>query len=72
MTSKEAPKETLDAEHSTKDPAPATGQDQPSPSKYQAGEVLKFVRVRFPGNAKSFPFLVESSLTLKFASEKRI
>lgn len=29
------------------------------PSKYKTGDVLKFVRVRFPGNAKSFPFIVE-------------
>ena len=29
------------------------------PSKYKSGDVLKFVRVRFPGNAKSFPFIVE-------------
>ena len=29
------------------------------PSKYKSGDVLKFVRVRFPGNAKSFPFVVE-------------
>ena len=59
MTSKEAPKEILDTEHKPKEPVPAKGQDQPPPSKYQPGEVLKFVRVRFPGNAKSFPFLVE-------------
>ena len=28
-------------------------------TKYKTGDVLKFVRVRFPGNAKSFPFVVE-------------
>jgi cell fate regulator YaaT (PSP1 superfamily) len=27
-------------------------------SRYKEGQVLRFVRVRFPGNAKSFPFLV--------------
>lgn len=27
-------------------------------SRYQEGEILSFVRVRFPGNSRSFPFLV--------------
>ncbi|MFN8369673.1 MAG: regulatory iron-sulfur-containing complex subunit RicT [Bacteriovoracaceae bacterium] len=27
-------------------------------SRYKEGEILKFVKVRFPGHAKSFPFLV--------------
>lgn len=27
-------------------------------SKYKEGQILKFVRVRFPGHAKSYPFLI--------------
>jgi cell fate regulator YaaT (PSP1 superfamily) len=30
--------------------------DQREHSRYQDGQVLRFVRVRFPGNARSFPF----------------
>ena len=56
MTSKEAPEEAVTTGHQ---PTPAKSKDEAPPSKYQAGETLKFVRVRFPGNAKSFPFLVE-------------
>ena len=36
-----------------------SNQSGEKPSKYKSGDVLKFVRVRFPGNAKSFPFVVE-------------
>jgi cell fate regulator YaaT (PSP1 superfamily) len=43
---------------SPKEKSEKTSQDTKS-SKYQTGDLLKFVRVRFPGNAKSFPFVVE-------------
>jgi len=34
-------------------------QDREKPeSRFKEGEILRFVRVRFPGNAKSFPFYV--------------
>ena len=46
-----------------KDKSEKTSQDnpkqEPKSSKYKTGDLLKFVRVRFPGNAKSFPFIVE-------------
>jgi cell fate regulator YaaT (PSP1 superfamily) len=29
-------------------------------AKYKDGDILRFVRVRFPGNAKSFPFMIGS------------
>lgn len=32
--------------------------DSDHDSRYQEGEILSFVRVRFPGNSRSFPFLV--------------
>jgi cell fate regulator YaaT (PSP1 superfamily) len=33
-------------------------QESSSDSKYSEGQVLKFIRVRFPGHAKSYPFLI--------------
>lgn len=36
----------------------AEDDQQESSQKFQEGEILSLVRVRFPGNARSFPFLV--------------
>jgi cell fate regulator YaaT (PSP1 superfamily) len=32
--------------------------EKSSDSKYKEGQILKFIRVRFPGHAKSYPFLI--------------
>ena len=32
--------------------------NSPEDSRYQDGQLLKFIRVRFPGHAKSYPFLI--------------
>jgi len=34
------------------------GHIQQKQNRFQSGEILTFVKVRFPGNAKSFPFLI--------------
>lgn len=35
-----------------------TGETDKEESRFKEGQILRFVRVRFPGNAKSFPFLI--------------
>ena len=37
---------------------PATEEKQNDEARWTEGEELTFVRVRFPGNARSFPFIV--------------
>lgn len=34
------------------------GQENREDSRFKEGQILRFVRVRFPGNSRSFPFLV--------------
>ncbi|MBL6991055.1 MAG: hypothetical protein ISR65_14815 [Bacteriovoracaceae bacterium] len=41
-----------------KQQAPKQNNQEQEKCKYVEGQKLKFIRVRFPGNAKSFPFLV--------------
>lgn len=36
----------------------AEGEGPKEESRFKEGQILRFVRVRFPGNAKSFPFLI--------------
>ncbi|WP_372656198.1 hypothetical protein, partial [Halobacteriovorax sp.] len=46
------------SESSSKETSQANTSSSSDESKLTAGEIIKLVRVRFPGNAKSFPFLI--------------
>jgi cell fate regulator YaaT (PSP1 superfamily) len=52
--------EYIDSEdHSSEADAEATAErENREDSRFKEGQILRFVRVRFPGNARSFPFLV--------------
>jgi cell fate regulator YaaT (PSP1 superfamily) len=45
-------------ESSENDADSSADRDSREESRFKEGQILRFVRVRFPGNARSFPFLV--------------
>ena len=49
---------TVTPEETQETSKPVATQDHNEDSKFTDGEIIKLVRVRFPGNAKSFPFLI--------------
>lgn len=53
------PTEDIESLEETNDEAEDLGgKENREDSRFKEGQILRFVRVRFPGNSKSFPFLV--------------
>jgi cell fate regulator YaaT (PSP1 superfamily) len=54
------PTEKIDSEDESSEDSDQTSDDKKAreESRFKEGQILRFVRVRFPGNSRSFPFLV--------------
>jgi cell fate regulator YaaT (PSP1 superfamily) len=56
---KRPPTEEIGSENNSDHPEETSeGNENREDSRFKEGQILRFVRVRFPGNSRSFPFLV--------------